>query len=166
MQIIFATVVILAAVGIGGGTRQSLEDVLIGAWSGTLEYRDYRSDRRVTLPTQLVVTKNADGTLHYAYTYDDGPGKIVKSVEQVTIAADRSTYRIQNGDGSYDATFKATGLADASQPVVLLGAGTENDAPVDIRITITATDRSFTMLRESRRAGDDWAFRNRYTLSR
>jgi hypothetical protein len=92
-----------------------LEAVLAGSWAGTLEYRDYRSDRRVTLPTRLVVTPAGEGALSFAYTYDDGPGKVVTSIE---------------------------------------------------RITITASPSSFTMLRESKKPGDDWLFRNQYKLTR
>jgi hypothetical protein len=87
-----------------------LEAALVGSWTGTLEYRDYRSERRVTLPTKLVVEAEGPERLTLAYTYDDGPGKTVTSQERITIDRGRSTYRIQNGDGTYDATFAASGL--------------------------------------------------------
>ena len=35
------------------------EAALTGSWTGTLEYRDYRSDKRVTLPTTLVVSRRS-----------------------------------------------------------------------------------------------------------
>lgn len=146
-----------------------LEAVLAGSWAGTLEYRDYRSDRRVTLPTRLVVTPAGEGALSFAYTYDDGPGKVVTSIERITIDREKSTYRVQNGDGSYDATFAANGLAafgPASPEIVLAGKGDENGVAVDLRITITASPSSFTMLRESKKPGDDWLFRNQYKLTR
>ena len=141
---------------------------LTGRWAGTLEYRDYRSDRRVTLPTVLVVKPSSDG-LELAYTYDDGPGKTVRSVERITIGAGRATYRIQNGDGTYDATFAADGLrafSGAAGTVVLNGKGTENDQPVDLRITIVVSAGTFSMLRESRLSGSDWRFRNQYQFTR
>ena len=142
---------------------------LAGEWAGTLEYRDYRSDRRVTLPTLLTVTPGAEATLDLAYVYDDGPGKTVRSNERVTMDAERGTYRIQNGDGTYDATFAAEGLREfgpAANVIVLMGKGTENDQEVELRITITVTPETFTTLRESRRSGGDWLFRNRYQLAR
>ena len=145
------------------------QEALTGKWSGTLEYRDYRSDRRVTLPTLLVVDSGGPGRLTFDYTYDDGPGKTVSSQERVTIDREGLTYRIQNGDGTYDATFAASGLAsfgEASPAVVLMGKGEENGTAVDLRITLTVTAASFTMLRESRIAGSDWLFRNQYKLTR
>jgi hypothetical protein len=141
---------------------------ITGTWTGTLEYRDYRSDGRVTLKTRLIVAPSADG-LELAYTYDDGPGKTVRSLERVTIGADRESYRIRNGDGTYDTTFAAAGLrqfGSGSDQVVLVGKGTENDQPVDVRITIVATGNSLSMLRESRLAGADCLFRNEYRFTR
>lgn len=61
--------------GVGSGCRS-----LRGASVGTLQYRDYRSDARVTLPTTLVVTPSATG-FELAYTCDDGPGKMVRSIQ-------------------------------------------------------------------------------------
>jgi hypothetical protein len=160
---------LMLALAVAAQLTPSFEDALAGSWSGTLEYRDYRSDRRVTLPTKLVVEAGGPGRLTFAYTYDDGPGKIVTSQERITIDRQKSTYRIQNGDGSYDATFEVSGLgsfAAASPVVVLVGKGDENGAPVDLRITLTVHASTFTMLRESRTVGGDWRFRNQYKLTR
>lgn len=142
---------------------------LAGSWTGTLEYRDYRSDRRVTLPTTLAVAAGAGNELTFSYVYDDGPGKTVRSTDRVTIDAAARSYRIQNADGTYDAIFAASGLGEfgpASRTVVLTGKGDENGVVVDLRTTITVDDTSLTMRRESRRAGEDWLFRNEYRLTR
>ena len=147
----------------------ALTVAMIGLWSGTLEYRDYRSDRRVTLPVTLRVSETSPNVLAFAYEYDDGPGKIVRSSDRITIDPAARTYRIQNSDGTYDATFTVQGLAEfgaASRSVVLLGKGDENGVAVDLRITITADGASMTMLRESKQPGGDWLFRNQYTLRR
>jgi hypothetical protein len=160
--------VLLGGASAGAQAADPYTAALAGAWHGTLEYRDYRSDGRVTLPTLLTATPAADGVT-LAYTYDDGPGKTVRSTERITIAADRSSYRIRNGDGTYDATFAATGLREfgaGSNTVVLMGKGTENDQPVDLRITITLTAGTFSMRRESRLAGGDWRFRNEYQFKK
>ena len=140
-----------------------------GSWSGSLEYRDYRSDRRVTLPTTLTVSSDAQNVLVFAYVYDDGPGKTVRSTDRITIDPVANTYRIQNGDGTYDATFAVSGLAEfgpASRTVVLTGKGEENGAAVDLRLTITVDDKSMTMLRESKKPGGEWLFRNQYRFTR
>src|SRR6476660_5789783 len=84
-----------------------LATAFLGKWTGTLEYRDYRSDRRITLPVTLAVSATATNALTFAYEYDDGPGKMVRSTDRITIDPAAQTYRIQNGDGTYDATFAA-----------------------------------------------------------
>lgn len=145
------------------------EAALTGSWKGALEYRDYQSDKRVTLPTMLVISQEESGELTFAYVYDDGPGKTVTSRDRVTVDAARSTYRIRNGDGTYDGTFATTGLAEfgpVSPTVTLLGSGDENGVKVDLRTTIQLGPASLTMLRESRRPGGEWLFRNRYALTR
>jgi hypothetical protein len=145
------------------------EAALTGRWTGTLEYRDYRSDKRVTLPTTLVVAQAGPGLLTFAYAYDDGPGKTVTSQDRITVDAERSTYRVQNSDGTYDATFAATGLSEFgpnSPGVTLIGRGDENGVMVDLRTTIQLGPTSLTILRESCRPGEEWLFRNRYTFTR
>ena len=146
-----------------------LTAALAGNWTGTLEYRDYRSDRRVTLPTTLAVSGDGINVLLFSYVYDDGPGKTVRSTDRITIDPVARTYRIQNGDGTYDATFAASGLAEfgpASHTVVLTGKGEENGVAVDLRTTLTLDGGSLTMLRESKKPGEDWLFRNQYRLTR
>jgi hypothetical protein len=164
MQSTVAIALMLAAI-----QPYPFEAALIGTWSGTLEYRDYRSERRVTLPTTLVIKRLGDGALTFAYTYDDGPGKTVTAQDRITIDSAKQTFRIQNADGSYDATFAVTDFAASGADghrVVLTGKGEENKVAVDLRITITVTPASFTMLRESRQPGEEFLFRNRYEMKR
>jgi hypothetical protein len=154
---------------LNGVQAPQFEAALTGKWTGALEYRDYRSDQRVTLPTTLVISQDAPGVLTFEYVYDDGPGKTVRSQERITVDTEKSTYRVQNGDGTYDATFAATGVAEfgpGSPAVVLLGRGDENGVMVDLRTTIQLGPASLTMLRESRRPGEEWLFRNRYAFTR
>lgn len=160
--------VALAAAGVGAQPNDAYTAALRGNWVGTLQYRDYRSDARVTLPTTLVVAESATGA-ELAYTYDDGPGKTVRSIERITISPDRGSYRVQNGDGTYDATFAAEGLREfggTSNTVVLTGKGVENDQPVELRITIVVGRDTWSMLRESRPAAGEWRFRNEYRFKR
>jgi hypothetical protein len=146
----------------------SIERLLIGSWSGTLQYRDYRSDKQVTLPTNLEITGGGSGPLTFAYTYDDGPGKTVRSQDRITIDVSRDTYRVQSVDGDYDATFAITERRgdDSSAGFLLVGKGEENGAVVDLRIRYVMTPTTLQMTRESRRAGGEWLVRNEYRLSR
>ena len=164
-----AKMAIVAAVWMALQGAHPFQAAMAGTWTGTLEYRDYRSDRRVTLPTRLTIASEHAGRLQFVYTYDDGPGKVVTARDQITLDVRAGSYRIQNDKDDYDATFVANGLGEFgpdSSTVTLIGRGEENGVAVDLRITVTVTMRSLTMLRESRRAGEDWLFRNRYELTR
>ena len=149
--------------------RHPLAAALVGSWSGTLEYRDYSTDRRVTLPTTLVVASREGAALTLDYTYDEGRGRFVRSSQVVTITAAPPTYRVQSSDGTNDTTFDASGLSevrDGTGTVVLRGRGRENDRDVELRTTVTVTPKTLTMRRDSRRPDEDWQFRNQYSFTR
>lgn len=87
----------------------------------------------------------------------------------VTITAVPPAYRVQSSDGKSDTTFEAQGLSDirdSAGTVILTGRGRENDQEVDLRTTVTLTPSTLTMRRDSRRAGEDWQFRNQYSFAR
>jgi hypothetical protein len=149
--------------------RHPLAKALLGSWIGTLEYQDYSSDRRVTLPTKLTVTAAAANVLTFEYTYDEGKGRFVTSSNRITIAPAPPTYRVQSADGSYDTTFAIEGLSsigDDGGTVVMTGRGRENDRDVELRTVVTITPSALTMRRDSRLPGDEWRFRNQYSLTR
>ena len=140
-----------------------------GNWRGVLEYSDYTSNERVTLPTTLDATLAADAqSVRFAFTYDDGPGKTVRDGYTVSLdlaeeiftktdekGADR--YRILSGDAA---------AKDAIKSWTLWGTGEENGAPVDVKETLTIASDELTLLRETRQKGGAFAFRNAYRLTR
>ena len=150
-------------------TPHPLAAALVGSWSGTLEYRDFTTDRRVTLPTTLVVASRAGNVLTFDYTYDEGKGRSVRSSYVVTITPVPPTYRVESSDGLNDTTFDASGFSDirgGAGTVILSGRGRENDRDVDVRTTVIITPATLSMRRDSRRQGEEWQFRNKYTFTR
>ena len=144
-----------------------------GEWTGKLEYRDYQSNARVALPTKLSATASTDGreaTLNY--TYHDGPGKTVHETEMFTLFPRTGTATLVSGNDHESATFSVSGLDAFGQSgvgtLILTGKGTENDKPVDARITITLAAGTLTWLKETRAAGTsaEFAFRDGYTFTR
>ena len=77
----------------GAGT---VPPAIAGSWLGSLEYRDYSSDARVTLPTLLTIGRR-DGGFVFFYTFDDGAGKVVRDREQVSIDLGARRYVIDDG---------------------------------------------------------------------
>jgi len=142
----------------------------VGSWTGSLEYRDFQNDKRVTLPTTLEVTPTTDqSAVQFAYTYDDGPGKIVKEKALIRVPATGDQYIVKEEDGSetvYQITT-ATGFSGSEGGrLVLNGPGTENKKVVEVRTTLEITPTSLNILRETRLPGEDFKFRHQYKFQR
>ncbi|WP_430388088.1 S41 family peptidase [Blastomonas fulva] len=133
-----------------------------GAWTGTLDYRDYRKDTRTTLPTMMT----SDGQT-LAWTFDDGPGKIVKSSESWTFDASQQVLQISNGRNRpeawqvVEARLSADGL---SATVVLDGTSSENDRTVIARKIVTREGNRLRITKMTRGAGEPFVMRQSYDL--
>ncbi len=142
-----------------------------GAWVGVLEYRDYQTDGRVFLPTWLIVTSSTNGNaMTLAYTYDDGPTKVVRDRSILTFAENSATL---TGDADHPADkYEVEGLEafrkEARGVLMLSGSTTENGKPVDVRITLTLRRNLFTWRKETRPRGTsaEFKFRDAYTFTR
>jgi hypothetical protein len=151
-----------------------LHRLFIGKWNGSLEYRDFRTDQRVTLPTTLEVTARgaADGgELAFAYVYDDGPGKVVRSQALVRMVPGESRFSSRSAEGDKRDDYRIVdGLADfearGEGSLVMLGKGTENDQAVEVRSTLTLGTTGYSLLRETRLPGQEFAFRHAYKFTR
>lgn len=135
-----------------------LNGALAGRWHGTLQYRDYSSDQAVTLPTRVVI----DDALQFAFTYDDGPGKTVRSAEQWLF------------DGASLTTGKAgaplqvsvyRGNEDGDLILVALGSGVENGAAVEVRLVVLRRAEALSISRSSRLPQQAWLLRHVYRLT-
>ncbi|MGA9354913.1 MAG: hypothetical protein WBV46_14575 [Terriglobales bacterium] len=143
---------------------------LTGFWTGQLEYRDFQSDKHVALPTWLEVTA-ADGgkSLQFIYTYDDGPTKTVTEISTLTIDPAAHRYTVTSDRDHSSDTYQITTLDQGKNgryQVSVTGTGTENDKPVDVRITIIIDRNLYRFTKETRPAGQDFHFRDGYTMTR
>jgi hypothetical protein len=158
-------------VGPAGSKADPFYAAIAGQWVGTLEYRDYSNDKRVTLPTTLTAQPGKDGaSVELHFRYDEGKGRFVEGsgsiridpatetfVEEDLREKDRSEYAIEGLK-----EFFAKGMGE----LVLTGTGEDNDRKVDVRRTITINENSLTMLRETKLPGKPFQFRNRYSFKR
>ncbi len=152
--------------------RDQLYVNFVGTWKGTLEYKDYQdSTRRVTLPTDLDVlpAPDQDG-LELRYTYDDGPGKIVKSIDHLHF--DRAMTSARWGDAAkkelqaFVVTGREGGRNGAPLRLVLETQGSDNNVPATIRETLELSAASVRILKETRVVGGEFAFRHTYVFRR
>jgi hypothetical protein len=153
-------------------SRDQLYASLIGQWQGTLEYKDYQdSTRRVTLPTVLHIlpAPDEDG-LELRYTYDDGPGKTVRSVDHLHF--DRAMQNARWG-GVMDTALqrfvvrsREGGANGAPLRLVLEGDGADDDQPARIRETFEIVAGRVRLVKETQPMGGVMGFRHAYTLTR
>ena len=137
---------------------ERLSQALAGHWRGALHYRDYSSDKAVTLPT----TVSIDDGLRLAFTYDDGPGKTVQSNEQWSF------------DGAVLNQGKASkplqvslyrGNENGDLILVALGSGVENGQAVELRLVVLRRGDTLTISRSSRLPQQEWLLRHVYRLT-
>jgi hypothetical protein len=133
-----------------------------GSWSGVLEYADYRTDRRVRLPTRLTATAGEQGgmlTLDYVYTEPSGETVTSSGVHRMDVGAGRyvmgsDTFRVETVQGFQGA---------AGGRLVLTGTVLDNDRQESVRHTFTLSGDTLRLLKETR---SPWQFRNEYRLVR
>jgi hypothetical protein len=143
-----------------------------GSWTGTLEYRDYSSDARSTLPTTVSSRLESEGkSLALDFVYDEGNGQSVKNEDRIRIDLGAKTFdwgpRDKPGKVNH---YTVTGFdelaAQGSGKLILTGTGEENGKPVAVRETITLTAKELTILKETGPKDGKLIFRNQYKLKR
>jgi len=143
--------------------RFSEEDLqrLTGArWRGTLTYTDYRSAKKVSIPSELTVTQ-AEGQGRawlFEYVYPAEPK-----------ANGRRTVTLGEGGGVFDSekVVERTGNGDGVVVIVTEKRGKDNDKDALFRFTYTFGGSSFSIRKEVRPEGAAEFFeRNRYSWER
>ena len=159
-----------------GGSAPSIDtgqvyQACAGQWAGTLEYRDFQSDERVSLPTNLVADIAPDGkSLRLTYIYDDGPGKIVRESSTFVLDSEKRSATITSERTKSDERLAISSIDQASRTgrttLNLSGTGEENKKKVDVRSSLVCGPNSLSWLRETRLPGQDFAFRDKYSFTR
>lgn len=137
--------------------------LLDGEWNGTLDYRDYGNDQRVTLPTAL----SAKG-LSFAWTFQDGPGKVVTSSERWTMAPSGQSLTIAGKDRSETyAVAELRAAQDASTATMVLQRTYEDDGKrVTERKILTRSGPMLRLTTMTAKKGEPLLMRNAYELTR
>ena len=143
-------------------TAAVVAKALKGDWAGTLDYRDYSDDSRETLPTLM----QSDGAM-LSWTFDDGPGKTVRSSETWVFDATGQALTITAGKNAPDhwRVLEAHTSADgASLTIVLEGESTENGRSVIARKVLTRDGNRLRMTKQTRVSGEPFLMRQSYEL--
>ncbi|RKH15245.1 hypothetical protein D7X74_18730 [Corallococcus sp. CA047B] len=148
----------------GTAVVPTLATVLVGSWSGTLDYRDFQSDRRVILPTTLEATGDGE-EIRFAFTFDDGPGKTVRSTESWRIRDEGRTLVTGEDREEMKILERRGGSAAAELTLVAEGRGEENKQPVEVRTVLTRRGAVLSISRLTRRPGEPFLLRHVYRMS-
>ncbi|WP_017669879.1 S41 family peptidase [Blastomonas sp. AAP53] len=136
--------------------------VLAGDWTGTLDYRDYTDDTRETLPTVM----QSDGHM-LAWTFDDGPGKTVRSSETWVFDGSGKSLTISMGSNAPDqwrVVESRASAKDDSITIVLEGETLENGRTVIARKIVTRDGNRLRITKQTRVAGEPFLMRQSYEL--
>ena len=134
---------------------------LTGArWSGMLTYTDYTSNRRVSIPSTLIVTESAGDASSWVFEY--GYPEEPKANGKQTVKLDDGGTRL---DG--ETVVERTSLDGGLLRIVTEKRGTDNDKPALFRYTYIISASSFSVKKEVRIEGASEFFeRNVYSWSR
>ncbi|GAB3252227.1 hypothetical protein GCM10027296_18250 [Chitinimonas naiadis] len=137
-----------------------------GEWRGELSYRDYSApDRMVTLPTRLFLSLLGPSSLALNFIYDDGPGKIVYSYEQMRFDFARNELRWLTGADKPMASLLRIVLdTRSSDGRRLVLERKEKDHLA--RFTLDLGARALALQKEEIRGAQPALLRNRYTFNR
>ncbi len=137
--------------------------VLAGDWQGTLSYKDYTSNKPVSLPVQVNVSENMDDRfLVLSYTYPQEPK--ANSVDTIFLSA--------NGLRINDRPIVALRQLDSTMTLIVCerrGKDGNDNKPAVIRMSYTIGPEVFVIRKEVRfedDPGNGWIRRNEYQLSR
>ncbi|HEU4508105.1 MAG TPA: hypothetical protein VFR78_07710 [Pyrinomonadaceae bacterium] len=153
-------VLFLVSHAAGQTPRISADDfrVLAGArWTGTLVYRDYGSNKEVSIRANLVVTRDGSSWV-FEYEYPDEPK-----------ANSRRTVTLSDGGTQIDdeKVVERTSLDHGAVRIVTERRGTDNDRAAIFRYTYLIDASSFSIRKEVRPEGATEFFeRNRYSWKR
>ena len=139
---------------------QDLRKLSGARWTGTLTYLDYRSNRRVSIPSHLTVTRAGgdENAWVFEYEYPDEPK-----------ANGRQTLKLEENGGVFDGQTVAerTGLDGGGFRLVTVKRGRDNDKDALFRFTYTLDGSAFSVKKEvGPEGGAEFFERNLYSWKR
>jgi hypothetical protein len=143
--------------------RVSAEDLrrLTGArWTGTLTYLDYRSNKRVSIPSNLTVTQADGDETSWVFEYEY-PGEPKANGKRAS--------KLGDGGAVFDGetVVERAGLDGGGFRLVTVKRGRDNDKDALFRFTYTLDASTFTIKKEVRPGGGSEFFeRNTYSWKR
>lgn len=129
-------------------------------WTGTLVYLDYGSNKEISIPSHLTVTKSTGESLSWTFEYEYPQEPKANSKEKVKLTRDGACINDEK-------VVERESRSDGILRLVTERHGKDNDRNALIRHTYMIGDTSFSIKKEVRPEGSSSFFeRNRYNWRR
>ncbi len=131
-----------------------------GQWKGKLTYQDYRSNKKVSILSNLTVTESNEDKLSwiFEYEYPDEPKANKKSI--VKISKDGKTF-------DDETVVERTNLPNKTLKIVTTKNGMDNNKPAVFRYIYLINKKTFSIKKEVKYEGTQEFFeRNEYSWNR
>ena len=129
-------------------------------WAGTLVYLDYRTNKKVSIASNLVVSQSKKDKRGWVFEYQYPDEPKANSQETVTISQDGRTI---NGER----VVERASLASDRLKIVTEKGGMDNDKKAVVRYTYLISAKSFSIKKEVRYEGAEaYIERNQYDWKR
>jgi hypothetical protein len=127
-------------------------------WSGTLTYLDYRSNKKTSIKSAVIISKQDANTWAFAYEYPDEPK--ANGSSNVTLAEGGRIF----ADGT---VIEKTLMPNGDVKIVTTKPGTDNKLKATFRYTYLISAKSFSIKKEVQTEGStEWFERNGYDWTR
>jgi hypothetical protein len=129
-------------------------------WVGSLTYRDYRSDKMISIPSTLTVAETSSENLSWDFAYQYPAEPKANGTKTVVI---RDEGRMLSDERVVERRQLATNLLK----IVTEKKGKDNDRDALLRFTYLISKKSFSITKEVQYKGSiDFLARNQYSWNR
>ena len=140
--------------------RSDLQFLTGQQWTGTLTYLDYSNNKKVSIPSNLIVTQSKVDKFAWVFDYQYPDEPKANGAKDVILSKDGRTF---NGETVVEkVTLDASTLRVTTEK-----SGSDNDKKALFRFTYLTGPKSFSIRKEVRYEGTtEFIERNQYSWSR
>ncbi|MEM7707176.1 MAG: hypothetical protein AAF358_16590 [Pseudomonadota bacterium] len=173
MKTLFAPLLLALTASLGTATANELLAAAVketeGSWSGELIYRDFGTDKRVSIPHRrtIHVGPNAGYAVHQNAFTD--PGYKVFSAQMIRVNPEAVVIASTTPDGIETETMLIQSVTKESNvfEIVATGSGTDDGKPAELWLRIRSSPTHMSIERSVRAPGGTrYEFRNEVRLNR
>ncbi|MEM9263687.1 MAG: hypothetical protein AAGA22_08925 [Pseudomonadota bacterium] len=173
MKTLFAPVLLVLMANLGTASANELLAAAVveteGSWSGELIYRDFGTDKRVSIPHRRTIHVGPNGSYALHQNTFTDPGYKVFSAQMVRVTPEAFVIASTTPDGIETETLlvKTATRESSIFEIVATGSGADDGKPAELRLRIRSSPTQMSIERSVRAPGGTrYEFRNEVRLNR